>query len=220
MTQSLPLDDDEKPGQLYYQLLYLQVLQRVLQDARDGLLVPHWRDLVATMSPLTGPDPMSVHPLVVAAMTEMPYAAWEPGHSPGWRAAADSWFAAARTALAEERRLMLMHHADLTTLAELVPISARAALASSVADALGEIARLDDRNDAMARQSLSTFIMARDKLTASYRAALAAGGVAIEWRSWFEKRINAWDTEAGAASARIILRQPSHSYMERIPDYW
>lgn len=219
MTQPLPVDS-EKPGQLVYQLLYIEVLKRVVQNARDGLLAPHWRDLVATMSPLTGPDPMSVHPLVVAAINEMPYAAWEPGHSPGWRVAADSWFATARTALAEERRLMLMYHADLTKLAELVPISARAAVAPSVADALGEVASLDDRNDAMARQSLSTFIMARDKLTASYRAALAAGGVDIDWRSWFEERINAWDHEAGAASARIILRQPSPCYMERLPDYW
>ena len=212
--------DREKPGQLLYQLLYTEVLQRVLQQARDGLLVPHWRDLVATMSPLSGPDPMSVHPLVVAAINEMPHAAWEPGHSPGWRAATDSWYDGARGALAEHRRLMLMQHAQLTKTAEILPVAARTFMAPSVSDALDQIADIDTRNDAIARQSLSTFIMARDKLTASYRAALAAGGVDIDWRSWFEERINAWDNEAGAASARIVLRQPSQSYMERLPDYW
>lgn len=218
MTQPLPNHQDS--GQLLYQLLYVEVLQRVLQQARDGLLVPHWRDTVAAMSPLSGPDPMSVHPLVVTALNEMPYAAWEPGHSPGWRAAADSWFATARTALAEHRRLTLMQHAELTKLAELVPISARAAMSPSMAAALDQIASLDDRNDATARQSLSTFIMARDKLTASYRAALAAGGEDVDWRTWFEERISTWDNETGAASARIILRQNSSAYMQRLPDYW
>ena len=219
MTHASP-NGGEKPGQLLYQLLYIEVLQRVLQQARDGLLVPHWRDMVAAMSPLSGPDPMRVHPLVVAAINEMPHAPWEPGHSPGWRAAADSWFTAARSALAERRRLTLIEHADLTKLAELVPISARAAMAPSVAEALDQIASLDDRNDATARQSLSTFIMARDKLTASYRAALAAGGEDIDWRSWFETRISSWDNEAGAATARIILRQNPSEYMQKLPGYW
>lgn len=71
------------------------------------------------------------------------------------------------------------------------------------------------RNDALARQSLSTFVMQRDDLTASYGAALAAGGEDIDWRSWFEERINAWDNEAGAAAAHITLSQGSHAYMQR-----
>ena len=49
MTQPSP--DPEHAGQLLYQLLYGEELQRVLQNARDGMLVPHWRELVATMSP-------------------------------------------------------------------------------------------------------------------------------------------------------------------------
>jgi hypothetical protein len=96
--------------------------------SRDGLLVPHWRELVATMSPLSGPDPMSLHPLVVTATNERPRAAWEPGSSPGWRAAADSWFDAARGALAEHRRLTLNQHAELAKLTELVPVPTRTAM--------------------------------------------------------------------------------------------
>lgn len=95
MTQPSP-NPGEQVGQLLYQLLYVEVLQRVLQNARDGSLVPHWRESVATMSPLSGPDPMGVHALVVTAINELPRAAWEPGCGPGWRDAADSWFDAAR----------------------------------------------------------------------------------------------------------------------------
>lgn len=215
-----PSPSPEHAGQLLYQLLHGEVLQRVLQNARDGLLLPHWRESVATMSPLSGPDPMGIHALVVTAINERAPAAWEPGFSPGWRAAADSWFNDARRALAEHRRLTLIQHAELTKLTELLPVATRISMAPSVDDAMAQISSLDDRNDATARQSLSTFIMQRDKLTASYRAALAAGGVDIDWRSWFEKRIDTWDNEAGAASARIILRQESHSYMQRLPEYW
>lgn len=93
-------------------------------------------------------------------------------------------------------------------------------MAPSAADALEQVSSLDARNDALARQSLSTFVMQRDKLTASYRAALAAGGEDIDWRSWFEERVNAWDNEAGAASARVILRQDPHVYMQRLPECW
>ncbi|KUH89417.1 hypothetical protein [Mycobacterium sp. IS-1556] len=219
MTQASP-NHGEQAGQLLYQLLYIEVLQRVLQNARDGLLVPHWRELVVTMSPLSGPDPMSVHPLVVAAINERPRAAWEPGCSPGWRAAADSWFDEARRALAEHRRLTLVQHAELTKLTELLPVSTRTSMAPSVVDALDQISSLDARNDALARQSLSTFVMQRDKLTASYRAALAAGGEDVDWRSWFEERISTWDNEAGAASARITLQQNAQAYMQRLPEYW
>ncbi len=218
MTHPLPTPGDT--GQLLYQLLYVEVLQRVLQNARDGSLVPHWRELVATMSPLSGPDPMGVHSLVVTAINERPRAAWEPGFSPGWRAAADSWFDAARGALSEHRRLTLMQHAELAKLTELLPVATRAAMAPSVTDAMEQVSSLDARNDSLARQSLSTFVMQRDKLTASYRAALAAGGVDIDWRAWFEERIQGWDNEAGAATARIILRQESHAYMQRLPEYW
>lgn len=42
----------------------------------------------------------------------------------------------------------------------------------------------------------------------------------IDWRSWFEERINACDNESGAATARTILRQESHAYMQRLPEYW
>lgn len=215
MTQPSP-----NPGQLLYQLLYGEVLQRVLQKARDGLLVPHWRDLVATMSPLSGPDPMGVHSLVVTAINERPRAAWEPGHSSGWRTAVDSWFNDARVVLAEHRRLTLVQHADLTKLNALMPIASRIATSPSVADAIERLSKFDAINDNTARQSLSTFIVQRDKLTASYMAALAAGGDDIDWQSWFEKRVATWDSEAGATGARIILGQDPHIYMQRLPEYW
>lgn len=217
MTHVSP-NPSERSGQLLYRLLYIEVLQRVLQSARDGVLAPNWRELVATMSPLSGPDPMGVHPLVVTAINEMSPAAWEPGRSPGWRQAADSWFDAARAALAEHHSLTLIQHAELAKVAGLLSVSTRASMAPSLAEALEQISSLDARNDAVARQSLSNYVMQRDKLTASYRAALAAGGEDIDWRGWFEERVNTWDNEAGAAAARITLRQ--EGYLQRLPEYW
>lgn len=88
MTQ--PSSNGPDTGQLLYKLLYNEVLQCILQNARDGLLVPHWRELVATMSPLSGPDPMGVHPLVATAINELPLANWEPGRST-WLASGRRW---------------------------------------------------------------------------------------------------------------------------------
>lgn len=62
--------------------------------------------------------------------------------------------------------------------------------------------------------------MQRDRLTAYYRAALAAGCGDIDRRSWFGKRINTWDNESGALSARIILLLPPNVYMQRLPECW
>lgn len=42
-------------------------------------------------------------------------------------------------------------------------------------------------------------------ITASFRAAVAAGGVDIDWRSWFEERINARDNESGAATPTNLI---------------
>jgi len=82
---------------------------------------------------------------------------------------------------------------------------------TSVAAAIAQLFNLDARNDDTDRQSLSTFIMQSDKLTASYLTALAAGGVDIDWHSWFEERVSSWDNASGADSVRILLRQdPPH----------
>jgi hypothetical protein len=62
MTAPAP-NPGEQVGQLLYQLLSVEVLQRVLRNARDGSLVPHWHELVrldtqpfqrARVSSLTG----------------------------------------------------------------------------------------------------------------------------------------------------------------------
>ena len=143
MMQPIPSHPDI--GQLSYQLLYGEVLKRVLQQARDGLLTPHWRDLVATMPMLSGPDPMGVHPLIVTAINEHPYAAWEPGRSPGWREAVDNWFDDSRKALADHRRITMTQHAELTQVTALISVSARIAMAPSVTDAMAQLSSLDAR---------------------------------------------------------------------------
>ena len=211
-------DHDETLGQLNFRLYFGEVLREALQRARDGLLEPQWRDNVAAgsrLSHLQSNDPYGVFVPVVTAINEMPRAAWEPGHSPGWRAALDSWFDASRAALAEDRNIKLEQHAKNTNLGM---IAARVAAPSAHA-ALTQIANTDAQKDDLARKSLSMFIIERDKLTASYGAGLAAGGEAVDWRTWLEDRIATWDNESAANVARITLQQ-QNSYLQRLPAYW
>jgi hypothetical protein len=208
-------------GQLSFRLYYGEVLRQALQEARDGNLDPQWRENVANSSVLSGllssPDPYGVHLSVVTAINEMPRAAWQPGHSPGWRAALDSWFDDSRNALAEHRTMTLAQQANATK--PVVSLSVAALVTTSPSDTIARIARIDAMHDQTAKQTLSTFIVQRDKLTASYMAALAAGGLDVDWRSWFEDRINTWDSSVAIGGARMTLQQ-EHSYLERLPTYW
>jgi hypothetical protein len=212
-------DPSENTGQLSFRLYYGEVLRQALQRARDGLLDPQWRENVAHSSALSGPDPSGVYASVVTAINEMRTAAWEPGNSPGWRAALDSWYNDSRAALAAHRTITLAQHATLTELGASMSAAARLATWQAVGDTIAQISRTDAVNDDTARKSLSTFIVQRDKLTASYMAGLAAGGVEVDWRTWFEDRINAWDNSVAADGARLVLRQ-GNSYLERLPPYW
>lgn len=214
-------NDRETLGQLNFRLYFGSALREALQQARDGVLQPNWRETVAASSRLSGlqtNDPYGVLLPVVTAINEMPRAAWEPGHSPGWRTALDSWFDASRTALAEDRNITLEQHARMTRLGSSMSTAARIS-ARSVEDVIAQIAATDAQNDELARQSLSTFILQRDKLTASYGAGLVAGGEQVDWRTWFEGRINTWDNELAANGARMTMRQQP-SYLERLPTYW
>ena len=215
-------DPRESLGQLNFRLYYGEVLRRALQKARDGVLDPQWRDYVAHSSALSGlvpeADPHGVRSSVVTAINEMPAAQWEPGHSPGWRQALDQWFDDSRAALAEHRNIILEQHSGLTTLGASMPAVLRLA-APSISDVIMRITDTDARNDDTARKSLSTFIVKRDTLTASYLAALAGAGEAVDWRSWFSDRIDTWDDRLAQDGARIGLRQ-GNSYWERIPEYW
>lgn len=214
-------NDSESLGQLSFRLYFGAVLREALQQARDGVLQPDWRENVAASSRLSGlhtNDHYGVLLPVVTAINEMPRAAWEPGHSPGWRTALDSWFDASRTALAEERNITLEQHARMAKLGSSMTTAARIST-RSVEEAITKIAATDAQSDELARQSLSTFVVQRDKLTASYGAALAAGGEQVDWRTWFEGRINTWDNELAASGARMTVQQ-QYSYLERLPTYW
>lgn len=215
-------DPRESLGQINFRLYYGEVLRQALQKARDGVLDPQWRNHVAHAGALAGlvpaADPYGVRSSVITAVNEMPPAAWEPGHSPGWREALDTWFNDSRSALAEHRNITLEQHSRLTRLGASMSAVVRIAT-PSISDAIMRITDTDACNDDTARKSLSTFIMQRDTLTASYMAALAGAGETVDWRSWFSDRIDTWDDTRAQDSARMRLRQ-SNSYWERIPEYW
>ena len=60
-------------------LLENEVLIRALQQARDGILSPQWRDTLEENGALAdAPDFRGVHGAVIATIQAMPLAAWEP----------------------------------------------------------------------------------------------------------------------------------------------
>ncbi|MBU8841573.1 hypothetical protein [Mycolicibacterium goodii] len=214
-------DDGESLGQFNFRLYFGAVLREALQRARDGVLEPQWRENVASSSKLSAlnvSDPYGVLLPIVTAINEMPRAAWEPGQSPGWRTAVDSWFAASRAALVDYRTILLEQHAAIERHGHSIVTAARFT-AHSVEEVLTRIAATDADKDDVARKSLSTFIVQRDNLTASYGAALAAGGEQVDWRAWLRGRVATWDNEQAANVARITMQQ-QYSYLERLPAYW
>jgi len=88
MTHPTP-DASKSLGQLSFRLYLGEVLRQALQQARDGVLGPQWRENVATSSRLSGlrsNDPYGILLPIVTAINEMPRAAWEPGmHQAGGR---------------------------------------------------------------------------------------------------------------------------------------
>lgn len=168
------------------------VWTRVLSQARHGVLEYGWRETVGdtetamrlyTVRPRSpeqsGRDAEALAVYEVAMTSE---AAWEPYAAGGdWRRALASWAGAMH-------ELTRHQHRTKRWLSELGgPLNTRptpGALAAPIGD-LAALTRLD------------TVLEARehDAIEASYRAGLAAGGEAGDWRSWYRTRIReTWST--------------------------
>lgn len=203
-------------------LLENEVLIRALQQARDGILSPQWRDTLEENGALAdAPDFRGVHGAVIATIQAMPLAAWEPGVNSDTRSALDRWYHDASAELGKSYEHRLRTHARTATIGiqvqnlKLLNCSLRA---QDPAPALRmDLPAVDDVLRKGLRDLESEFIVKRDTLLASYLAALATTGVEVDWRSWFEDRIAVWEDRMAADLARISLHA---RVFEQIPAYW
>lgn len=64
--------------------------------------------------------------------------------------------------------------------------------------------------------------MDRDLATASYRAGLAAGGLAVEWYDWLIERVGRWpDIQRRDDQLDLMTLEPGYrDSMQHLPDYW
>lgn len=170
----------------------------VLVLARAGCLAPNWRDTLAQRLPRHSPattDPEAMHrmydvrrdrdALAVFEVASSPAADWEPGAAGGdWRRALSSW-ASTATALTRSQ------------------YAAKAWLAEQPGAFLDSIEQRTDT--VMEEREL-------DAIEASYRAGLAAGGEASDWRGWLHARVSqSWSAADDSAlnlhpTAAVVLQ--------------
>jgi len=197
----------------------------ILERARLGTLDPSWRTHLLTYFPAARSDATKASAtLVQLEATDLPVQPWEPYAAGGdWREALDAWYSATLALEAEyeaEKAERPRPPADDSGGVDWLASAASGQQQQSEADRyMREIQRRE-----------------RDCLGASYRAGLAAGGVEIDWVSWYRQRVTEWvdcgvgcddDTRARfTESMRIDYRrhqsdQPGWSaYLQQLPGYW
>ncbi|SHS72534.1 Helix-turn-helix [Mycobacteroides abscessus subsp. abscessus] len=202
----------------YYTAAKTRYLDRILKRAREGSLPIAWRDeLVPITEESWGSSTLvEVDALAVADIQSLPVAAWEPFQAE-WRPALESWYVAARTIVSENYINTIRDFLDQIIDGDrLVAIFAREG--RLVEEITEGIAPLDVRRDSNRTNYEMMYVVDRTRLTASYLAGLAAGGLDIDWRSWYSSQIESWpDDRSYKLSARLTLTNPDFG---RLPEYW
>ena len=190
----------------------------VLMNARLGLLDPDWRDTLSPESHYAAGFPRPTDPalldadaLAIYEVATAPAAVWEPHATGGdWRRALSAWRDDAR-ALQRHQFRTKRWLSDMT-----IPEGDRP-----------NAARLDALLEARAL----------DAIEASYRAGLAAGGDAENWRGWYRSRIGeTWSAaddstyklyysvervrSAIDAGQPIVTGADTIIIQEHLPEYW
>lgn len=204
----------------------------VLERARLGTLSVAWREelqLPGGVAHTEGGIFGDAEVLVMNQIRERPYAAWEPGHARGWRDALMAWYVDSRTLVTQRYVDVTRQHVDRLQLEMGLLFSGQRVSTLPGGEGfwarLGEQTRIKDQmSDRSCRMQADLFTQARDRLTASYMAGLAAGGDDVDWLSWFEEQVSHWSAEMpGTSRAKLELgngRKSFHAWMQRLPEYW
>ncbi len=209
----------------HFRTLTLHYLRTHLSQARAGELAPQWRDDLAPRNSGTTAATRftDAETLAIAELHETPFAPWEPHQAHDWKQALDSWYITSRAALNEERRIAETHwHEDALLLDSSLAYEADERtdeLTYRILNADNVDRHLDLRRTA----AHSLYVTTRDTLGASYRAGLAAGGLATpgRWVDWYRARIACWPDHAAAAAAAANLdNHTTREKMQDLPAYW
>lgn len=202
----------------YYVAAKTRYLTQILKKAREGWLSINWRD---ELTPITTEMSISatlieVDALAVADIQSLPAADWEPFQA-DWRAALESWYVAARTIVSENYinsfRGFFDQIADGDRL--ILSFARNGRLAESITET---VTPLDDKRDSNRANYEMMYVTDRTRLTASFLAGLAAGGLDIDWRSWYSSQIESWpDDNTYRLIANLALTNPDFG---RLPEYW
>lgn len=200
-------------------------LRTVLQQARDGVLAADWRDHLVTH--YDGTDPRvqvqaDAEFTALSALQNMPPAPWEPGEASNWKAALDSWYVTARNLhgeyflsnMEQMCRQLAVGEKILRLPAETGGLNQDYVIAT-VADA-------DRMRDKGRRLHTHQYIVERTRLTAYYLAGLAAGGLDVDWVSWYRAEAETWpdDLPDRARVEQGLTRAPFRAVMQKLPAYW
>lgn len=202
----------------YYMAAKTRYLAQILKRARDGSLSINWRDELApvTAESWSSATLVEVDALAVADIQSLPVADWEPLQA-AWRPALESWYVAARTIASENYINSVRDFLD--QIADGDRLVATFARDCRLSEALTEtIAPLDNKRDGNRVNYEMMYVVDRTRLTASYLAGLAAGGLDIDWRSWYSSQFESWPQERSyQLNAQLTLMNTD---FERLPAYW
>lgn len=225
-------DSSSAPDQIggnYFNAELSNRLLKALSAARFGTLAPDWREELQLHH--TGQHVMSdAERLAVEEIRMMPPAAWEPGHSTGWRESLDAWYVCSRDMLTRKYAASL--HGTIGTIGSpdsrlLHAVRVRHAGVDNgrgLDDLLvNVIVSAEQTADRFRRTYEGVYIQERDGFTASYLAGLSGRGATdIDWLQWYAQRVADWPADnPGKSRGAMEIRDPSFkSLHERLPDYW
>lgn len=215
------------------------VLKRLLMRARDGSLNVDWRETLHgewfAEQPARDQAHWDTTTLVLREMIERPRADWEPHMARGdWERALDAWYRESlalcdyyevleawrrHVAIDEQRRLVRPRLENvLARMLSDQPLSRY-----YYSDARQTFDRtetfLNEMPDPTPGSQYGERLM-RIAVGAYYRAALAAAGRQIDWRTWYCEQLVKVDPEATQTLRASIQKKQSAAWVTRLPDYW
>lgn len=216
------------------------VLKRLLMRARNGSLNVDWRETLHgewfAEQPARDQAHWDTTTLVLREMIERPRADWEPHMARGdWERALDAWYRESLAlcdyyeVLEAWRRHVAIDEQRLRMRPRLEDVLARMLSDQPVSwYYYSEFARqtfgrtetfLREMPDPTPGSQYGERLM-RIAIGAYYRAALAAAGRQIDWRTWYCEQLVKVDPEATQTLRASIQKKQSAAWVTRLPDYW
>lgn len=236
------LDPDFTAGSRDTSLAYTRfwVLKQLLMRARNGSLNVDWRETLPgewfAEQPARDQAHWDTTTLVLREMIERPRADWEPHMARGdWERALDAWYRES-LALCDYYEVLEAWHRHVAIDEQRLRMRPRLedVLARMLSDQpvnwyyYSEFARqtfgrtetfLREMPDPTPGSQYGERLM-RIAIGAYYRAALAAAGRQIDWRTWYCEQLVKVDPEATQTLRASIQREQSAAWVTRLPDYW